>query len=441
MSKYAVCLLAISILSFVFLGIAQPPPRITPSETPPIEPTVTPIFPIAEAPIVVTPTPMEPQNYTRLHISPSYSNLQIKPGDAKEIKIKVKNPENETVATKVRIITPPYSENILDKKWITVTPNSADLPANKKQEYTIKVAIPEDAKLGYYSAMIAFTNDTVEERYVNAFYLSIRVWKPPVISIKTRYIHDRVEPGQTYTYEIQVVNIGDKAISLKPEIIRDRRSFESALPEDWINIEAPKQVKPNSNAKVLVRVKIPRDAKGRKLVIINLNLDDPPLRECDQKVQLSIEVRRPFQEKFKVGDLLLNSEIMDGGRTIVGPDPDPKPWDRCRDNTLILKEGYMLTVEEISPDGDFANISLSKNGVVVLKQMIQDGHWFYYNITKDNQTYTIFSAKLDGIFRGTESDVIQLKPFYQYSDGSSETGVLINEHIKLYEKESLDLQR
>ncbi|MFQ6062868.1 MAG: S-layer protein domain-containing protein, partial [Methanosarcinales archaeon] len=187
-------------------------------------------------------------------------------------------------------------------------------------------------------------------------------------------------------------------------------------------------------------MKIPRDAKGSKLVIINLNLDDPPLRECDQKVQLSIEVRRPFQEKFKVGDLLLNSEIMDGGRTIVGPDPDPKPWDRCRDNTLILKEGYMLTVEEISPDGDFANISLSKNGVVVLKQMIQDGHWFYYNITKDNQTYTIFSAKLDGIFRGTESDVIQLKPFYQYSDGSSETGVLINEHIKLYEKESLDLQ-
>ncbi|MFQ6120323.1 MAG: hypothetical protein ACE5KE_10615, partial [Methanosarcinales archaeon] len=145
-------------------------------------------------PIEVPPPPQIDQNYTKLQISPRHEFLRIKPGDTKEIKVTVKNMENKTVSTEVKVVIPPYGENILDTKWITVTPSNADIQADEKQEYTIKVEIPEDATLGHYSASIAFTNDTFPTpypvpypKYINSFELSVKVWKEPTIRIYTRY--------------------------------------------------------------------------------------------------------------------------------------------------------------------------------------------------------------------------------------------------------------
>lgn len=86
--------------------------------------------PLPEPMPVVAPSPPQiDQNYTKLQISPRYGDLQIKPGENKEIKVTVKNMENKTVSTEVKVVIPPYGENILDTKWITVTPESADIPS------------------------------------------------------------------------------------------------------------------------------------------------------------------------------------------------------------------------------------------------------------------------------------------------------------------------
>ncbi|MFQ6073436.1 MAG: hypothetical protein ACE5KT_12165, partial [Methanosarcinales archaeon] len=195
-------------------------------------------------PIEVTPLPLEKPDFTKLQITPRYGNLQIKPGESKEIKVKVKNLENKTVKTQVIVEIPPYGEYLLEKEWIKVTPSSAEIPADGKQEYTIKVSIPKDAEIGYYSGVIAFTNETYPTpyptpfpEYVNSFRLSVKVWKPPVIQFYPKYISDRVEPGQTYTYDIQLENTGDKAIDIKPEIggeVFYGPYMEGAIPEEWI---------------------------------------------------------------------------------------------------------------------------------------------------------------------------------------------------------------
>ncbi|MFQ6061905.1 MAG: hypothetical protein ACE5J9_01855, partial [Methanosarcinales archaeon] len=205
--------------------------------------------------IEVTPSPLEKPDFTKLQITPRYGNLQIKPSESKEIKVTVKNLENKTVQTQVLVEIPPYGEYLLEEEWIKVTPSSAEIPEGGKQEYTIKVSIPEDAEIGYYSGVIAFTNETYPTpyptpfpEYVNSFRLSVKVWKPPVIQFYPKYISDRVEPGQTYTYDIQLENTGDKAIDINPEIGGEERYYgygpyrEGAIPEEWITIDSPKQV-------------------------------------------------------------------------------------------------------------------------------------------------------------------------------------------------------
>ncbi|MEA3324602.1 MAG: hypothetical protein U9Q37_05610 [Euryarchaeota archaeon] len=49
---------------------------------------------------------------------------------------------------------------------------------------------------------------------------------------------------------------------------------------------------------------------------------------------------------------------------------------------------------------------------------VEDGDYFYHNKTIDGEECIIIKSKLNGIFFGTETNVVVLEPFHQYSDGS-----------------------
>ncbi|MCK4398792.1 MAG: hypothetical protein KAV25_07350 [Methanophagales archaeon] len=253
-------------------------------------------------------------DYKILHISPKHEWFELKPGGEKEFTVKVKNKDEEAVSTSPRIEVQPYGEYFLEEEWITVEPGSAEIKAGGEQKYTVTVKIPEDAEIGHYSAQVVFTNDTMSTpypspfpMYVNSLMFSVHVWEPPKILVQPQHIHDRVKAGQSYEYEIQFENKGDKAIAISPEVGGGDRwhgPFENTIPEGWLTIDAPAKVEANSKVTVKVTVNVPIDAKGRYEGGINLNIDDPSIERWNQEVHIGLEVWKqpttPYREDFMV---------------------------------------------------------------------------------------------------------------------------------------------
>jgi len=87
-----------------------------------------------------------------------------------------------------------------------------------------------------------------------------------------------------------------------------------------------------------------------------------------------------------------------------------------------LEEGYSLSARDIDFNGDKVWLLLLKDGEVMKDTIIDSGRcdadgWFkYYNVTGA----LVFSTYVDVVFRGTESNLVQLRHTTQYSeiDGS-----------------------
>ena len=308
--------------------------------------------------------------YTQLRISPSYERLEMEPGDKRVFTVEVKHDENKSVSTQVFIETPPYSEYTIEKDWITVEPESAEIAVASMQKYNVTVELPADAELGYYSAQIVFTNDTWSMQYpekfpayVNTCELSINVWRPPVVFFWPRHMSDRVKAGKSYEYEILLENIGDTAIAINPEIEGEERRIielplppfpygyeEGRMPNDWLTIEAPATVPAHSTATVNVTIDVPEDASGWYDTKINLNIDDPSIEEWDGIVYVKLEVWKPpttpYYDKFVVeqGDAF---SVMVSARQY--------PYDK----------GYSGMEEE---EPSFNTVLLDPNGVTVTQE-------------------------------------------------------------------------
>jgi hypothetical protein len=269
---------------------------------------------------VVSNTVYPDMDFTKLQINPGYSSMQIKPGNSDEVTVTVTNKNNETITAAPFVSVVPYSENLFEENWVTITPVSADIAPDAKQEFVIEVNIPQDADIGYYSTSIVFTEDMIPTpypmpypNYLNSMHFSVNVWTPPKIRIQTPYINGRVESGEIYDYEIKLENIADKDISIDPEINDNNRMYvsssygtmSSAFEDDAITITAPSVVKAGETVIVNVHLEVPDDSKGRYNGAIDLNIDDPSIREWDGQVQMNLEVwtqpTEPYTKTFTTG--------------------------------------------------------------------------------------------------------------------------------------------
>jgi len=260
-------------------------------------------------------------NLKMLRIDPRHAHIELMPGESEEFTVTVVNPNNETVLVNPIIVEEPYSEYIFDDTWVTITPASVELEADGgEEEFTIAIAIPDDADLGDYGVMIAFTDDAKPNpfpepepypSYINTLNLYVEVWKPPVVQILPYRIRDRVEPGNGYDYAITLKNTGDCDIELDPEIVDVRRygwhDTPPAFENDAITIDAPASVPANETATVSVHLEVPAGAKGRYNGEINLGIDDPSMGHWDEEggtVRLRFEVwgqpTEPFLKAFAI---------------------------------------------------------------------------------------------------------------------------------------------
>ena len=112
-----------------------------------------------------------------------------------------------------------------------------------------------------------------------------------------------------------------------------------------------------------------------------------------------------------VGDLLLDTKII-----FHIPNPGSSSDAQC---ATLLKEGYALSLDSIwYSHMRAANFSIFENGEVVKRIRVEAGDYLYHNKTIDGKECIIIKSELNGILFGTETNVVVLEPFYQYSDGS-----------------------
>lgn len=262
--------------------------------------------------------------YGKVQVKPAYSDLQLQPGETDSFTVTVTNRDDEEVTIDPLMVIQPYAENFLEEEWVTVTPSNALLQPDEKKEFTVKVAIPEDADLGYYSANIVFdrsvigddSDDTLAEDKISSLYygnsleLYIQVWIPPSVRISGNYINDRVQAGEEYDYEIKIVNVGEEDISISPEILSSmvypeisyysstRLSSDESFAEDAITIDSPSVVKAGETATVKIHMEVPEGLQGSYSATIDLGIDDPVLNEWENQVQMYLDVWEQPSEPF-----------------------------------------------------------------------------------------------------------------------------------------------
>ncbi|MEA3324871.1 MAG: S-layer protein domain-containing protein, partial [Euryarchaeota archaeon] len=82
-------------------------------------------------------------------------------------------------------------------------------------------------------------------------------------------------------------------------------------------------------------------------------------------------------------------------------------------------EGYVLTVRQIDLEAPKIWLSMLKDGKEVDSDVLGQGDTYIYETDIDGIEYIIFKAKVRGLFRGTDANMVQLMDFHLYSDGSS----------------------
>jgi hypothetical protein len=261
--------------------------------------------------------------FEKISVDPAYQYLELKPGDSKNFTVTVGNKDNKTIALDPRLLIIPYTENFINESWISISPSAKDLKPGEKEEFEVEVSIPENADLGNYAVLIAFTENVPEgdaagyyPNFPGTMQLNLQVWVPPTVQILTPYVNDLIEAGETYTYEIKLRNTGSKDVAISPELTEggDIIYYDSISPygrvtyafgNDAISVEAPEKVKAGQTAIVKMTLKVPADAKGSYSGSLDLNIDDPGIREYEGKVSLNFRIfpvpEEPYETTFKTG--------------------------------------------------------------------------------------------------------------------------------------------
>ena len=97
-------------------------------------------------------------------------------------------------------------------------------------------------------------------------------------------------------------------------------------------------------------------------------------------------------------------------------------WDTPRTlstgASLELYEGYELTAAQIDLEGGKVWLVLSRNGMEVDSSVLSVGDTYSYTKDIDDIEYLLVKTKVDAVFRGTDSNIVQLIPTYQYREGT-----------------------
>ena len=111
--------------------------------------------------------------------------------------------------------------------------------------------------------------------------------------------------------------------------------------------------------------------------------------------------------------------IENGSKTYATAYPAGGVWE--------LYEGYSFVPKDIDMNGDKAWLSLLKDGVIVKDAIIDEHGWFEcHNATGA----LIFRAYLNAVFRGTDSNIIQLTYVSQYSEINGSVLIMFDEGDK-----------
>lgn len=268
-----------------------------------------------------------------ISIYPNYYNTMLQPGTSENFTVTVTNNEDAAITVDPMMVITPYTYSFMDESWITITPAQEVLETGEKTQFKVEISIPEDVEIGNYAATLAFMENVPEgdilyQGFPGTVQLNIDVWIPPQVQILTTYIYDRVEVGKVYNYEIVVKNTGDSEIAIDPKLVENMYypmitdvssvsvdaaasmpyygGYGQAFGTDAITITGPSSIKPGETAVVKVQLKVPADAQGDFSGSIDLNIDDPGIREYEGMVSLNFHVavqpEKPYEIPFKVND-------------------------------------------------------------------------------------------------------------------------------------------
>ena len=87
---------------------------------------------------------------------------------------------------------------------------------------------------------------------------------------------------------------------------------------------------------------------------------------------------------------------------------------------LELKEGYVLNVQQVSIDDNKVLLELTKDGYVVdtkvVNPSIDDVYVYDGESPDDKDKYPLIIARIDVIFRGTDTNLVTIRGIFQASD-------------------------
>ena len=129
----------------------------------------------------------------------------------------------------------------------------------------------------------------------------------------------------------------------------------------------------------------------------------------------TIELGEVYQHSEVDGSILINNE----SRLLPSAtEPSGISWN--------LSDGFMLAVPDIGLDGEDVWLQLSKNGVVVKEQILNEGYASAFGYTSDAGSV---DCVVEAVFRGTLVNVVKLKNANQYSSTGAQ---LMDDESKTY---------
>ena len=272
---------------------------------------------------------VDPGNYTRLYVDDSYRNVELKPGDSETVTVTVENGEEESVELSPRVVSPPpQSQRPVDPSWVSIDAGDTTLDAGESHEFEIRVEVPEDAEIGDYNGVIAFTDETIAypgrpPRPVHSVSLSTTVWQEPTVQIDAEtHLYTQLQAGETFTRELTVSNTGEQAVPVNPQFNaenqrRYRPTSRTTLDRSWVSIDAPSEIAPGETETIELTVEPPADAdRGDYSGTVDLGITDPARpdntnywQQVDLNFQLWTAPDEPFETTFSVSESTDNATL------------------------------------------------------------------------------------------------------------------------------------